>query len=566
MLFGKGHLRNIRYDGQEMLGMIYFAVRDADWETLENKIENLTIRDHDGILRIDFECLCQSAGIDFRWRCRIEVAGQDITFEIRGKAHSDFQRNRIGFCVLHSLQYKSKEVVVTHSDGTETIERFPENVAPWQPVKDIQKMQWSGQNIGAALSFEGDVFEMEDQRNWSDAYFKTYSTPLERPFPVLVKAGDEVYQKIECRFDEKKSRVFAVRSEKFELKITDKKSIIPHLGLETNEEKLDNFAVEKLKSLNLSHLRVEAQTHQSDWLLTFCNRVSQARQLGLPIELIIFVERWGSKNLELIKKELAGIEIISILPINIHEKATSDIFLKGIIPIINLLFPNVPIGGGTDFYFAEYNRVPPPSELIDFVSFSVNPQVHAFDDLTLVENNQALGDMVQTARLLSARLPVHMSPITLKPRKNLDKTNEDEKTISQSNQADARHSTHFNALWTLGCFKQLAQANAQHLTFFQTVGARGLIDKEISAEQNLSAVKTYKVFPVFDLFKAVSYFKNGRIIHSISTHPTIFEGLILKNKDYRWCLVANYTTNEIEISIETAIYSIPPISLTQIEL
>ena len=37
---------------------------------------------------------------------------------------------------------------------------------------------------------------MEDQRNWTDASFKTYCTPLARPFPVPVQAGDRVDQRV----------------------------------------------------------------------------------------------------------------------------------------------------------------------------------------------------------------------------------------------------------------------------------------------------------------------------------------------------------------------------------
>jgi hypothetical protein len=53
-------------------------------------------------------------------------------------------------------------------------------------------------NAGTAfrLSFIGDVFETEDQRNWTDASFKTYSTPLSRPFPVSVAAGTVVRQSV----------------------------------------------------------------------------------------------------------------------------------------------------------------------------------------------------------------------------------------------------------------------------------------------------------------------------------------------------------------------------------
>ncbi len=50
--------------------------------------------------------------------------------------------------------------------------------------------------FGARVEFEGEVFEMEDQRNWTDASFKTYCTPLEIPYPVEVTKGTKISQKI----------------------------------------------------------------------------------------------------------------------------------------------------------------------------------------------------------------------------------------------------------------------------------------------------------------------------------------------------------------------------------
>ena len=44
--------------------------------------------------------------------------------------------------------------------------------------------------------FSGDIFEMEDQRNWTDASYKTYSTPLALPFPVEVTAGTSIAQSV----------------------------------------------------------------------------------------------------------------------------------------------------------------------------------------------------------------------------------------------------------------------------------------------------------------------------------------------------------------------------------
>ena len=43
---------------------------------------------------------------------------------------------------------------------------------------------------------EGDTFEMEDHRNWTDANFKTYCTPLAKPYPVRVESGTTIQQTV----------------------------------------------------------------------------------------------------------------------------------------------------------------------------------------------------------------------------------------------------------------------------------------------------------------------------------------------------------------------------------
>ena len=55
----------------------------------------------------------------------------------------------------------------------------------------------------AHLYFEGDVFETEDQRNWTDASYKTYSTPLDQPYPAKVTKGTALFQRIEFSLESK---------------------------------------------------------------------------------------------------------------------------------------------------------------------------------------------------------------------------------------------------------------------------------------------------------------------------------------------------------------------------
>src|SRR5215210_1152295 len=43
---------------------------------------------------------------------------------------------------------------------------------------------------------EGDVFEMEDQRNWMDASYKTYVRPLALPWPYTIPKGERSSQSV----------------------------------------------------------------------------------------------------------------------------------------------------------------------------------------------------------------------------------------------------------------------------------------------------------------------------------------------------------------------------------
>ncbi len=43
---------------------------------------------------------------------------------------------------------------------------------------------------------EGDAFETEDQRNWSDASYKTYVRPLSKPRPYMMAKGTTDSQRI----------------------------------------------------------------------------------------------------------------------------------------------------------------------------------------------------------------------------------------------------------------------------------------------------------------------------------------------------------------------------------
>lgn len=200
-----GWARYLSVGGVEVVRAIYGAVRDRHWGTVSPAVEGLEVDAGADRFRVRFRAVCRQGPIDFRWDA--EVSGEPdgaISYQFRGVAHGAFLRNRIGLCVLHPLWGLSGvpgfACRVTHPDGRETTAPFPRLVAPHQPFRDVRAMRYRA--VGSPeveLTFAGEVFETEDQRNWTDGSFKTYGTPLAVPFPVAVRPGDAVEQTVTVR-------------------------------------------------------------------------------------------------------------------------------------------------------------------------------------------------------------------------------------------------------------------------------------------------------------------------------------------------------------------------------
>ncbi len=100
-------------------------------------------------------------------------------------------------CIRFVSVLASRVRSCTVTSALSKIGHFPDLISPHQPFKQIQQVQHRINNkFEAIVHFAGDEFEMEDQRNWTDASFKTYCTPLDLPFPVNVPAGTEIAQSI----------------------------------------------------------------------------------------------------------------------------------------------------------------------------------------------------------------------------------------------------------------------------------------------------------------------------------------------------------------------------------
>ena len=123
-----------------------------------------------------------------------EIVGRadgTLRFAARGRAVTDFLTNRTGFVVLHPIEnVAGKPARVTEATGKTFDTRFPDLIDPVQPMMNLRAIRHEfAPGASVECRMEGDTFEMEDQRNWTDASYKTYVRPLALPWPYTLAKG-----------------------------------------------------------------------------------------------------------------------------------------------------------------------------------------------------------------------------------------------------------------------------------------------------------------------------------------------------------------------------------------
>ncbi|GAB4029670.1 hypothetical protein [Spirosoma jeollabukense] len=488
--YENGFLRYVSLGDAEILRMIYFAIRDRHWVTAAFTITDEVIEQNADSFQIHYAWHIDDLGIQMTGR--VEIQGKtdgSINVDFYGKALNAFEKNRIGLCVLHPLDgVLGQPAEVTSPDGRTTNENFPVYINPHQPFLNIQTLRWQpASGTVWQLDFSGDIFEMEDQRNWTDASFKTYSTPNSLPFPVAVSVDEEFRQTVTFGLSEQaiQNDVTAVERPEQVIEITPTRPRIG-VGQRTDGPPLTTSELALLKKLNLSHLRADVFFRFRFWQTLLTNAIKDAQRLGVPLELAVFFGNEPANELGALQGFLQNhaVPVRSMMLYNTETLTTSNELLHTLVPILRSEWPGLLIGGGTDDNFAELNRNHFDFELVDFVSFSITPEAHASDDLTIQENIAGQPETVLAARRFSDGKPIHISPLTLRPRF----TTRAGTIVERLNAlADPRQTTAFGADWTRQSLSALTNTGVASITYYQSHGPAGLVSGDI-------------VYPVFDVF------------------------------------------------------------------
>lgn len=497
VLLKDGNLRSIRFRGHEVLRAVAFLVRDRDWGTCVPEITRLEVVEEADSFRVRYRVgFREPSGAGLITDAVIEGrATGSLEFRALSRAEADFETARAGFTVLHPLAgVVGRPVEVLHTGGTVENGTWPDLIEPWQPFKDIRAITHDvAPGIRARTQFLGDVFEMEDQRNWTDASFKTYVRPLALPWPYTLAADSTMEQSVrvdllcEAGAQAANPRGGIVRLDREETDVA-----VPEIGISLRPDCAagDFDARSSLGAVGAGHLIAHYDPlagHGVDDLAAFA-RLKTAAGLPLTLELAVPCVRAPGDELAEIAADCrrAGLVLDSLFVCpSVDRQSTPPGStwpdcppLEEVYAGARAAFAGVRLGGGMMSYFTELNRKRVPADRLDYVSHTTCPIVHAADDTSVMQTFEALGDVVRSVRAIYPDKPYRIGPSTIAMRQNpygaATKDNADLARIPMVN-VDPRHNGDFGAAFALAYAATVVGARLELLTLSALTGPFGLI-------------------------------------------------------------------------------------------
>ena len=492
-----GNLRYIRHHGREAIRAISYVVRDQYWGTFNPEIRDLAVEEAADRFTVTYTAICRDERQCLVYRARITGnAHGSLRFEGTGTPETDFLTNRTGFVVLHGVEGISGHAVEVSEVGGQVVEtRFPEVIDPVQPIMNIRALTHEvAPGLEVICTMLGDTFEMEDQRNWTDASYKTYVRPLGLPHPFVLKAGETVEQAVELRFEgTTPAPAHGAGDAVPEIAVTVGKEAgrVPRIAMGLEWQSTDAAAAraEQLAGLEPAYLSCYFDArHAGAEAMRGFRDVADATGYPLGLEAVLPDLDNPGEALRSIA-EMAGAAGARFGAVAVSPAEDLDFVIPGTVfddlsPYETLYaaareaFPGSAIGGGNFMYFTELNRKPPPFDGLDFVIHPTCAIVHAADDRSVTETVETLPYIINSGRSLFGSKPYCLGPVGIGTRTSpfggSPAPNPHGGRVAMCRN-DPRQRGLLGAAWHLGVAARAAEGGVQSLILGAPTGDHGLL-------------------------------------------------------------------------------------------
>ena len=460
-------LADIRCDGVLLARSIRFAARDRDWSTVP--LAAVSASEVSGGLRVE----ARYVGLGASWTVTLAVsAGEDrLDVALDATTVDAWERARVGLVLLHPPGVAGRPLRIDHPDGSSTSTAFPERISPHQPARDVVALGWPADGLAVRAEFDGDVFEMEDHRNWTDASFKTYGTPLDLPVPVALVAGERVVQRISLVVDGAGAPPPPPHPGPITLVPTGRP--FPAVGLAASTA--PGEAPTGLPAVPF-HL-VEIDADAPGWR----SPLERALTSGAPGYDVRLFSREPDALAEPVAA-LAGHPVVRLGATAARTQVTEP----GHGTALAAAAGDLPIElvAGARSHFTEVNRRLADLPVTGGLAFAITPGAHNEERAQLVESIAMQRLVARRAVEVAAGRPVHVGPVTLRPRyltfasRELPPPPAGTGYLLAPDADDPRQSSPALAAWTVASAAALAVDGVASIAYFETWGPRGVVDAD----------------------------------------------------------------------------------------
>lgn len=564
-------LRHVRLGGVELVQRVYIAVRDAPWNTIPAGYTDWQ-RDVDADrFSIRFRARHRHEDIDVEWAGHIEGTPDGrITYEMDGVCHGRFAYSKIGVNVHHDLPgsigrpYRARAGERTWT-GTLPTAIEPQRVVDgtltgvFDPYEELAIEVVPG--LEAVIGLDGDLLELQDHRNWTDANLKSYGTPLALGFPFESSDGQRLHQVLTVGFRgtpvERDAPDPAIQVGP----VTGWGMPAIGLGMASDGRPLAPAEIDILRALAPDHLRIDLALRGDAWSGGLDQAIRDAVAIGSALELAVQVPTPDDEAIAAVvalaeRLGSAGVRVARVL---VYPLADGFSALASTTPLDRIrlvreaLAPvvgrDVVFAGGTDQSFADINRARPDPGAMAGWCFAISPTVHAADDASIFENLVGQSEVVRFAREIAGPSSIHVSPVTLATR-NGPYPGGPPSPGDLPPAVDARQLSLLGAAWTAASIGELARSGATSVTYFETAGWRGVIERASGNPMpDRFPSRPGEAFPLYHPLADALEVRDAMVRELISSDPLQVGGFAVETEDGLVVVVGNLTPGPLAFDV-----------------
>jgi hypothetical protein len=564
-------LRHVRLGGVELVQRVYVAVRDAPWNTIPADYSEWQ-RDvgADGST-VTFRARHRHEDIDVEWIGRIEGTPDGrITYAMDGVCHGRFAYSKIGLNVHHDLPgsvgrpYRARRGDQTWA-GTLPVAIEPQRIVDgtltgvFDPYDELAIEVVPG--LEAVIRLEGDLLELQDHRNWTDANLKSYGTPLALGFPFESTDGQVLHQVLTIGFRGDPVERPAAEASIDVGPVTGWRMPAIGLGMASDGRPLAAAEADLIRALAPDHLRVDVPLRDDGWRDALDRGIADAAAVGSALELALHVPspddgvaaRAASLAYRLADTDV-GVARVLVYPLADGFSALASTTPLDRIQLVRdalgpVIGPDTVVAGGTDQSFADINRArPAPGDMTGWC-WSISPTIHAVDDASIVENLAGQSEVVRFAHDIAGSSSIHISPVTLATR-NGPYPGGPPEPGGLPGPVDPRQLALVGAAWTAASIGELARSGVASVTYYETVGWRGLVERIAGSPMpDRFPSRPGQAFPLYHALADALEVREATVRELVPADPLQLGGFAAETRDGTVVVVSNLTPEPLAFDV-----------------